>query len=841
MVSSRACVKVKPVDVYAPAHQHFNLSLLLSSPDRAQVPALSTTVNESTSSDAFQQNSDSAVSDAVSPLRRGASRARRGPLPSTHTFGLRRPEVFQPSADGAEEWDQCHTGVLQCSEPFLSGGELRECHSSGGTDHSSATAAWGSSTRGPIRTNNVEDHPESAGVDEKKSAKSCCSSLIFILAALALASGVLACAVVQILSKSRAASEDGAVVGGAPTNTVVSSSSAFIAPAAPTMERSALETVPTSTSAAAAPAQSTISSNGEDEYFALSTTLAPTRVIQASTGDPTPTATSDDDPGVALPTVDAVPPLSSPLDPATAADSPTEDPRSNPLDDDAALPPAPLSASPSIVLAEAAVRIQARVKGSRARADLRHQAKCALQIQSAYKGSRARKQVRQERNDLLLRGKDSHYPAPDIHTPAYPAFAYLDSLFCPRGCGCNFMDISLSGAHQVKKEKLLADHLFSCRAGSTIRASIILLPDQVPVTGAESEEDHVFRSGGSNLIERQEPAERSTEWGVCPNQDHVRGSRAYETLNTEEDRARGAAECGDVLPCPRGCGARFRVHRSCSCSTSSLCSCSGGNGAYENHLLGMDAVQQRAAGGDGSPLLEQGGCHYDFFLEQYFGFRPTFILCLFLGPTLPDMLVSPALSCRVNHVFRTGAFYCRTEYDRRATTCNGSNFIEYDGEVCHWKKCPRGCGAEFCVFVQTMRGGVSDNERGRRAFRNHLEHCREGLSLSWPVVRIRRGDSVQSTREKEEDHVFRTGGSNLIRCDSNGCHWKKCPRGCGAEFCVFVEGESSDDEVEGGRKAFRNHLEQCREGLLESDGRETREYFASDDPYRTLSSDLVLC
>ena len=226
-------------------------------------------------------------------------------------------------------------------------------------------------------------------MDKNKVAKSCCSYLVLILVALALASGVLVCVVVQTLSKSRAALEDRAVLGagGAPAN-IVSSPSSFIA--APTNDplttqhgnhptvseaslsashlSSGLGTDSSSTAAAAAPATISSDQHGDEgEDLALSTTLALAPAPAPSA--PTPTATCPDGPEVLVVPTDA---FSSPFfplhDPATAAvplplvsvPTPTEDPESNPSEDDHMVsPPDPFN---SLENDAAAIRIQAWVR-----------------------------------------------------------------------------------------------------------------------------------------------------------------------------------------------------------------------------------------------------------------------------------------------------------------------------------------------------------------------------------------------------------------------------------------------------------------------------------------------
>ena len=139
----------------------------------------------------------------------------------------------------------------------------------------------------------------------------------------------------------------------------------------------------------------------------------------------------------------------------------------------------------------------------------------------------------------LLRGSDV-----DDIGPVFPAFEHdTGVLVCPRRCG--FCCIDSAGA---TKEQLLAGHLCSCRADSTHDPT--QLPDHLePVTGAQ--EDNVFRTGGSNLIEQQD--------GVY------------------------------LRRCPRGCGAKFSVDTE------------EGRVAYANHLMG-------AVEGEGAP---QGGCRHD--------------------------------------------------------------------------------------------------------------------------------------------------------------------------------------------------------------------------------------
>ena len=149
---------------------------------------------------------------------------------------------------------------------------------------------------------------DEANVDEKTVTKSCCSSLVFILVALALASGVVACVVVQIVSKFRApALDDGTrIVGGAPAS-IVSSPSSFIA-ARPTndssLSTSSLGTDPSSsTAAAAAPAHATSSPDQHgDDFLALSTTLTPAPASSAPT--PTGDATGGPEALIVQPTDD---------------------------------------------------------------------------------------------------------------------------------------------------------------------------------------------------------------------------------------------------------------------------------------------------------------------------------------------------------------------------------------------------------------------------------------------------------------------------------------------------------------------------------------------------------
>ena len=217
-------------------------------------------------------------------------------------------------------------------------------------------------------------------------------------------------------------------------------------------------------------------------------------------------------------------------------------------------------------------------------------------------------------------------------------------------------------------------------------------------------------------------------------------------------------------------------------------------------MEGADVGTDGARDGRDGAQLEQGGCRHDLFdgLPDLHGAN-----CV-----LPTTTVQHQL--HEDHIFRTG----------------GSNLTTYDeAKEMYRTRCPRDCGEEF----------PASTEEGRRAFRNHLEQCKEGLlESSHPQPE---DESFVTCREATPDEASSSSSSSdddpVVVEQHCGHYWVRCPKNCGAEFCVDEDlgrnfaPANHTSESDGGRRyfaptesaalrGFQQHLlENCKHGLVE--------------------------